>query len=114
MSQRDDAVVLDLLKASRLAVAFMGGLDADAFFQDLKTQASVQHQILLLGEGVKRLSMEFRATHSDVPWRAIAGMRDTLIHQYDDVDLDEIWRTVMRDIPSLIRKLERLSSQSQQ
>lgn len=74
----------------------MSGLGQEAFDQDLKTQASVQHQLMLLGEGVKRLSSEFRAEHAKVPWRAIAGMREGLIHAYDDVDLDEVWRTVTR------------------
>lgn len=109
MSQRDEALVLDLLRAARLAVEFMGGLAQEAFDGDLKTQASVQHELMLLGEGVKRLSEEFRRQHPEVPWRAIAGMRDNLIHAYDDVDLGEVWRTVTRDVPALIRRLEPLA-----
>ena len=35
-------------------------------------------------------------------------MRDKLIHAYDQVDLDEVWRTVERDIPELLRFIEPL------
>jgi uncharacterized protein with HEPN domain len=99
---RDDATLLDILRAARLAVAFIGDLDKPAFLHDLKTQSAVLHQLLVLGEAVKRLSEGFRTSHPTIPWRMIAGMRDQLIHAYDAVDLDEIWKTVSIDIPNLI------------
>lgn len=107
---RDDATVLDLLKAARLAVEFMGDLDRDAFLDDLKTQSAVLHQLLLLGEGVKRLSNQFRSGHPRVPWRMVAGMRDKLVHAYDQVELEEVWKTIHTDVPSLITSLEPLAS----
>ena len=102
---RDDATLLDILRAARLAVAFKGDLDQSAFLNDLKTQSAILHQLLVLGEAVKRLSEEFRTRHSAMPRRMMAGMRDKLIHAYDAVDLDEVWRTVSIDIPHLITLL---------
>lgn len=56
-----------------------------------------------------RLVLEFtRGMDAAVPWTLIAGMRDQLIHAYDAVDLDEVWRTVHRDIPDLLTKIEPL------
>ncbi len=49
--------------------------------------------LLIIGEAVKRLSEVFREMHHDIPWKPIARMRDRLIHQYDAVDWDEVWRT---------------------
>jgi hypothetical protein len=43
-----------------------------------------------MGEAAKRLSAEFRDSHPEIPWRDIAGMRDVLIHVYDNVDLARI------------------------
>ncbi|MDQ3010558.1 MAG: DUF86 domain-containing protein [Acidobacteriota bacterium] len=101
---RDDATVLDLLRAARLILDFTRGIFADA-----KTQSAVLHQMMIVGEAVKRLSPEFRDTHSQVPWPLIAGMRDKLIHKYDEVDLVLIWQTVQTDIPSLLSYLEPLA-----
>jgi len=106
---RDDAILLDILRAARLALEFREGLDKAAFLTDVKTQAAVLHELLVLGEAAKRLSAGFREEHPDVPWKAIAGMRDRLLHGYDDVDLDLVWKTVDEDLPVLIGHLEGLA-----
>lgn len=103
---RDDALLVDILRAARLIEAFAINVDKAAFQADLKTQSAVMHQLLVIGEAVKRLSPEFCDGHPEVPWKAIAGMRDVLIHHYNAVDLDEVWKTVISDVPDLIAAIE--------
>ena len=105
---RDDAVLLDMLIAARRAVDFASGVTREQLRSDLKTQSAFLHQLLVLGEAVKRLSDAFRDSHAQTPWKAVAGMRDRIIHGYDDVDLGEVWRTVDHDLPILISTLEPL------
>jgi uncharacterized protein with HEPN domain len=109
---RDDAHVLDILKAARLAIEFKGSADKAAFLADAKTQSAVLHQLLVIGEAVKRLSPEFRAAHPELPWRLIAGTRDKLIHFYEGVDLEEVWKMVTSDLPGLIRLIEPLAPET--
>jgi uncharacterized protein with HEPN domain len=59
-----------------------------------------------LGEAVKRISPAFRAAHPEVPWKLIAGTRDKLIHFYEGVDLEEVWKMVTSDLPEPIRLIE--------
>jgi uncharacterized protein with HEPN domain len=91
-----------------LAIEFIGPRDKTEFLADLKTQSAVLHQLLIIGEAVKRLSPEFRGAHPEVPWKLIAGTRDKLIHFYEGVDLDEVWKMVTADLPQLIRRIEPL------
>ena len=109
---RDEAHVLDILKAARLAMEFKGTADKAAFLADAKTQSAVLHQLLVIGEAVKGLSPDFRAAHPEVPWKLLAGTRDKLIHFYEGVDLEEVWKMVSSDLPELIRLVEPLSPET--
>ncbi len=106
---RDDAHLLDILKAARLAIEFKSTADKPEFLKDAKTQSAVLHQLLIIGEAVKRISPEFRAAHPEVPWKLIAGTRDKLIHFYEGVDLEEVWKMVNSDLPQLITQIEPLA-----
>jgi uncharacterized protein with HEPN domain len=106
--RRDDATLLDIILACRRIIQFRGLLDRAAFLADEKSVSAVLHQILVIGEAVKRLSDAFRGGHQTVPWRRIAGMRDHLIHGYDNVDRDEVWKAVDSDVPALLAYLQPL------
>lgn len=109
MSARNDAAaLLDVLNAARRIVEFRGAIDEDAFLNDARTQSAIIHQIIVMGEACKRVSEAYRDAHPRIPWRKIAGMRDIVIHEYDDVDLGEVWRVASRDIPALLPLLEQL------
>lgn len=58
-------------------------------------------QLEVMGEATKRVSKELRLKNPDIPWLDMAGMRDVLIHDYIDVDLGVVWKTVSEDIPNL-------------
>lgn len=58
--------------------------------------------MIVVGEATKRLSLDFRNTHPDIPWKDMAGMRDILAHQYDRVNLDTLWDLIQHDIPDLV------------
>jgi len=102
---RDQASLLDIAEACRLIGEFIHGMDIDAFLLDHKTQSAVLHQILVLGEAAKRISPTFREEHPEIPWRKMTGMRDVVIHVYDRVDLEEVWRTATQAVPELLEQI---------
>lgn len=106
--ERDKATLLDVARAARLVLEFKAGMDKAAFFEDVKTQSAVLHQLMVIGEAVKRLSREFRSRYPQMPWSLIAGMRDKLIHGYGIVDLEEVWRTAEIDVLDLLSQIEPL------
>jgi uncharacterized protein with HEPN domain len=106
--RRDEATLLDIAEAARLVASFVQNMSKATFLDDYKTQSAVLYQLIVMGEAVKRLSSEFRAQHAEIPWSLIAGMRDHLIHGYDIVDWDEVWKTATADVPNLLIKIEPL------
>jgi uncharacterized protein with HEPN domain len=105
---RDEVTCDDIRRACVLIGEFVHGQDEACFQADAKTQSAVLHQLLIIGEAVRRLSTGFRERHPDIPWHAIAGMRNQIIHGYDSVDLQEVYRTAEKDIPDLLKRLRRI------
>ena len=107
MKKRPDITsVQDIVRAAKLAQTFLKGISQESFSKDLKTQAAICRQLEIIGEATTRLSADFKKSVSAVPWREMVGMRNILIHLYEDVDTDQLWRTVDRDLPVLISALE--------
>lgn len=53
---------------------------------------------------LERLWQEFTQGYADIPWKLMAGMRDRLIHGYDQVNVAMLWRTITNDVPDLNQK----------
>lgn len=105
MNLRDQASLIDISNAAQLTLSFTENLTQAEFEVDLKTQSAVLYQIAIIGEAVKRLSLGFRAQYPSVPWSAIAGMRDKLIHDYEGVEINRVWLTLQTNIPDLLRTI---------
>jgi uncharacterized protein with HEPN domain len=103
---RDPAILIDIANACQLLSDFVKGRSRDDLDSDMLLQSAVLHQLLILGEAVRRLSGDFRAVHPEIDWRGYVGQRNVLIHQYDLVDLDEIWKVVSLEVPDLYRQIQ--------
>ena len=80
----------------------------ERFLQDELIQDAVLRNFEVIGEAAKRLDEAYRATHPEIPWRAIAGLRDVLIHQYEGVDRNKVWAIVEKDLPGLKQSIASL------
>ena len=110
MLPREPNYLRDMLNAAKLAQDFVADIDWKAFELDLMRQSAVTRQFEIIGEAARRISPETQATIPNIPWSKIIGMRNRLIHEYDDLDLEIIWDTIQLALPGLIKTLESIIS----
>ena len=99
---KDDRPYIDHIRQAITKIKkYTEHLTRAEFENDELIQDAVIRNIEIIGEATKSLSKEFRKIHSDVPWRAMSGMRDKLIHDYVGIDFDVVWVTIKEDMPIL-------------
>jgi uncharacterized protein with HEPN domain len=80
------------------------GLSFEAFAADETLRRAFVRSLEIIGQAAKKIPEDFRTTHGGVEWRAMAGMRDRLIHDYFGVDFELVWDVVRNRIPELRRQ----------
>jgi uncharacterized protein with HEPN domain len=105
---RDSALLLDMVIAARKIQQFSQGLTREGFQSDDTHQFAIMHAIQIIGEAARCVSPEYKQQHPEVPWRRIVGMRHHLVHEYFDIDVEEVWKVVETDIPALLPVIESL------
>ena len=107
--KRDYLVYIeDMLDAMEKAELAVSGVNYDQFANDFMINFVVVRALEIVGEATRRLSPEFRTRYPAVPWKKMAGMRDRIIHGYDNVNLRIMWDVVKQEIPRIKPHLEQL------
>jgi uncharacterized protein with HEPN domain len=91
----------DVLDAIKKAQSFVEGIDFDTFQANDEKTFAVTRALEIIGEAVKQIPESERTRYPQIPWKAVAGMRDKLIHGYYVVSLTRVWETLQRDLPPL-------------
>jgi uncharacterized protein with HEPN domain len=61
---------------------------------------------MIIGEAANKVSREYRDAHPLLPWREMISMRNKLIHDYFHVNMDDVWKSICRDLPDLLKALQ--------
>ena len=67
---------------------------------------SVLFRLIQISENSTKLTQQLKEIHRDIPWQAIKGMRNRIVHEYGEVELDIVYQTITEDIPEICKKLE--------
>lgn len=97
-----------MLDAAREARTFVQNQTQDSLRDNRQLLLALVKDIEIVGEAAARVSRECQSGIPQLPWAAIIGMRNRLIHAYFDIDPDQVWNAVMQDLPPLIAELEKI------
>jgi len=67
---------------------------------------AVERLIEIIGEACRKVSVQTRNQHPEIPWAGIQAQRHVLAHEYGWIDYDKIWRVATIHVPALVRQLE--------
>jgi uncharacterized protein with HEPN domain len=83
-------------------------MSLDEFRNDVKTNYAVIRCLEIIGEASKNIPAALRNKYSEIPWKTIIGTRNVIVHEYADVDLNEVWKTTVNDLPKLKPQIQKM------
>ena len=106
MSRHSDRVsLLDMLNHAEEAVALLDDSGLNDLAENRVMELALRKLVEIVGEAANRTSLTTQQRYLEIPWPEIVGMRNRLIHGYDDISLDRLWDTINNELPPLIEQL---------
>lgn len=97
-----------ILDETEFLISRSQSLDKEDLLKDEVLKRAFVRSLEIIGEAAKKLPEDFRKKYGQIDWRAIAGTRDKLIHDYFGIDYDIVWDIVLNEIPELKDQIRRI------
>jgi uncharacterized protein with HEPN domain len=105
MRDEDLTRLRHMIDAAQEAIRFAQDRKRADLDEDRMLTLALVKAVEIIGEAASKISPELRERRPEIPWPAILGMRNKLVHVYFHIDLDVVWHTTMDELPSLIQAL---------
>ncbi len=102
MPREDEQFLADMLSAANVSLGFANGRARIELESDLMFGYALMKAVEIIGEASSQISDDTKSQYPLIRWRAIASMRNRLVHVYYDVNYDIVWDAVKIDVPILI------------
>lgn len=106
MNSRDLHSLLDIVQSAELVDSYVQNVSEEQFVANQQLQDAIIRRLEILGEAAGRVSEEGQAELADVPWSKIKGLRNRLVHEYDNISLEVIWRVACTEMTELIPQIK--------
>jgi uncharacterized protein with HEPN domain len=100
--ERDAGRLADIFNAANNLAEFTYGITLEAFLTDKLRYYAVLKNIEIIGEAAYMLSVEYKESRPEIPWKSIINMRHVLVHGYASILPELLWETATHDVPELI------------
>ena len=94
MQHRDEIIIQKVLSELNLGSEMLGDASLESFLSNEMLKRAISMTVINIGELIKNITPELRSDHPDIPWKAIAGMRDLTAHKYQTLRMEDVYYTV--------------------
>jgi uncharacterized protein with HEPN domain len=108
---RDAAYLWDMRQAALEVLGFTEGATFAEYVGNRMLKLAVERGLEIVGEAARRVSIDFREAHPQIPWRQIVAQRNVLIHEYGEIEEVLVWEVIQQQLPPLVEQLESLIPQ---
>ncbi len=109
MSEREDRLLIeDIVIAIENILAYTDTLTFSHYLEDSKTRHAVERNFEIIGEASARLTVRFKALHSQIEWRILKDFRNFIIHDYFGINHQIVWETIQLRLPGLMISIKQL------
>ncbi|HEY8211120.1 MAG TPA: HepT-like ribonuclease domain-containing protein [Myxococcaceae bacterium] len=102
-----------MVEAATEVAHFISGRKRSDLDADSMLLFAVVRAIEIVGEAASKVSEETRAHAPAIPWKAIVGTRNRIVHAYFDIDKDILWKAAAEEIPALAAMLRTLAGEDE-
>jgi len=105
---RIGAALLDMVGAMEDIQDFLAGRTYDDYAANQMMQRAIERSLEILGEAANRLPKSFQAAHAEIDWGRVVGLRNVIIHRYDEVEDEQVWQIITVEVPRLLAQVKPL------
>lgn len=80
----------------------------EQLLSESKTQDAIMYNLIIIGEAANRISTQFQTEYPEMPWAAMIGTRNVIVHGYDQVKLQIVWEIIQNDLQQLKSAVQRI------
>jgi uncharacterized protein with HEPN domain len=111
MQDEDRIRVGHMVEAAEHALGFVAGRTRSDLDTDRMLLFALVRAVEIIGEAASKVSDKTRNAHAEIPWKAIIGMRNRLMHAYFDIDADILWVAATVEVPALLAQVKALATE---
>lgn len=108
MKSKDRIILQKIISYINEIEDYINGLTTETFMEDKKTITACAFTVSQIGELAKDVSEDTQEKYSDIPWKAMKGMRNKIVHDYENIDLAVLWGTIRKSLPELKKEIEKI------
>lgn len=107
-TKHDGYYLEKIIKDLKFIIAHAGNLTIEEMQTDEVLLDCIMFRLVQISENSSKLTEDLKETNKQIPWSAIKGLRNRLVHDYGEVDLTIVYDTVKADVPRLLRQFEEI------